>query len=125
MPPDPTPATDWLHSLIGIKAAHVVAGVLGGAVRGLISPAFPWSQRITSAVVGAAAAGYGTPVMTAIARQWMDSSGYPASDVEGVVGFLLGLSGMTVCDGVIKWIAKWWNEPPNNLGGYTPPSSKV
>lgn len=112
------PPADWLHALIGVKSAHAVAGIFGGLVRGLISRGFSWTQRISSAVVGAAVAGYGTPFMAPVARKWLDLWSYPSGDIEGSLGFALGLVGMTVCDALIRWARRWRAGPPPP---FTPP----
>lgn len=108
---DIQPPSDWLHAVVGIKSAHVVAGVLGGVARGLVSRGFSWSQRIGSAVIGAIVAGYGTPAAAAIVRHWLSGAGYPPSDIEGSVGFALGLVGMTLCDVLIRRARQWWGAP--------------
>lgn len=114
------PPSDWLHAMIGVKSAHAVAGIFGGLVRGLISRGFSWTQRISSAVVGAAVAGYGTPFMAPVARKWLDLWAYPSGDIEGSLGFALGLVGMTVCDALIRWARRWRDGPPPP---WTPPKS--
>lgn len=112
------PPSDWLHAAIGVKSAHAVAGIFGGLVRGLISRGFSWTQRISSAVVGAAVAGYGTPFIAPVARKWLDLWAYPSGDIEGSLGFALGLVGMTVCDALIRWARRWRDGPPPP---WTPP----
>lgn len=107
---DIQPHADWLHALIGLKTPHLLAGLVGGVVRGVISPAFSWPQRITSAVIGAAVAGYLTPAAAPVARRWLETASGPG-DIEGSVGFALGLVGMTVCDALIR-IAKRWHDGP-------------
>lgn len=106
------PSPDWLHALVGVKSTHVVAGIIGGLVRGLVARGFSWPQRLGSAIVGAAVAGYGTPLAAPLARKWLDLWAYPAGDIEGSLGFALGLVGMTVCDAVIRWARRWRDEPP-------------
>lgn len=105
------PPYDWLQQAIGVKTPHVVAGIAGGVVRGLISRGFTWPQRLGSAVVGAAVAGYGTPFCAPILRKWLDLWQYPAGDIEGSLGFALGLVGMTVCDALIRWARRWRDGP--------------
>jgi hypothetical protein len=106
------PPADWLHALIGVKSAHAVAGIFGGLVRGLVSRGFSWTQRISSAVVGAAVAGYGTPLIAPLARDWHGTWTSPPGDIEGSVGFALGLVGMTLCDALIRWARRWRDGPP-------------
>lgn len=117
---------DWLYQMLGVKGVHVYAGIFGGLVRGLVAKGFSWSQRITSAIVGAGVAGYGTPFISPIARKWLDLWSYPAGDIEGSLGFALGLVGMTICDALIRWARRWRDGdppsflPPPNRGADTP-----
>lgn len=110
---------DWLFLQLGIKTHHVLAGLAGGLVRGLVSPGFTWPQRLASTLVGAAVAGYVTPFAAPLARKWLDLWAYPPGDIEGSLGFVLGLVGMTVCDALIKWARRWRDgDPP----GWHPPA---
>lgn len=113
---DVQPPGDWLHALVGLKTPHVIAGIFGGLVRGLVSPAFSWPQRLSSAIVGAAVAGYGTPIATPIVRHWFASWVQMNGDIEGSVGFALGLVGMTVCDALIRWARRWRDGQPPQPG---------
>lgn len=111
---DIQPPSDWLHALIGLKGTHVLAGVVGGVVRGLVAHGFSWTQRLTSAAVGGFTAGYFTPVASPIARQWLDAWTSPQGDIEGSVGFALGLVGMTACDALIRWAKRWRDGSPTS-----------
>lgn len=110
MPDMPPP--DWLHHLVGVKIVNVVSGVAGGLVRGMIAPGFTLTQRVTSAIVGGLTAGYATPAAMPIIRKWLDLWSYPTGDIEGSVGFCLGLVGMTICDAMIRWARRWRDGPP-------------
>lgn len=114
-----SPPPDLLYSLFGLKSPHVFAGLFGGTVRGLISKGFTWPQRIISAVVGALTAGYATPVVVPLAQHWIVAWGYRMGELEGSVGFALGLVGMTVCDALIQRARKW-----RDSGGSLPPPPK-
>lgn len=109
------PPPDWLHGAIGAKFVNVISGIAGGLARGLVSPGFSLSQRISSAVVGGLTAGYGTPAVMPIVRRWLDLWSYPTGDIEGSVGFCLGLVGMTICDALIRWAKRWRDGPPPSL----------
>ncbi|KZE34085.1 hypothetical protein IMF23_04225 [Chelatococcus daeguensis] len=98
---------------LGVNIVHLASGVAGGIVRGLINPSYTWTARISSAVVGGLTAGYGTPATAHFVRRWLELWGYPFGDVEGSVGFLLGLCGMTICDAVIRWARRWRDGPPS------------
>lgn len=106
------PSPDWLQAFVGAKLFNVVSGVAGGLVRGLIAKGFSWPQRISSAVVGGLTAGYMTPAAMPLIRKWFDLWGYTSGDIEGSVGFALGLVGMTICDALIRWARRWRDGPP-------------
>lgn len=112
------PFVEWLHDIVGVKLVNVVSGVAGGLVRGLIAKGFSWPQRISSAIVGGLTAGYATPGVMPVIRKWLDVWSYPTGDIEGSVGFALGLVGMTVCDALIRWARRWRDGPPP---GFVPP----
>jgi hypothetical protein len=109
------PSPEWhtlLQQILGVKFMNVIAGFAGGAVRGLVVKGFSWTQRLSSAVVGGLTAGYATPAAMPIIRKWLDLRSYPTGDIEGSVGFALGLVGMTVCDALIRWARGWCDGPP-------------
>lgn len=95
-----------------MKLVNVIAGGLGGLVSGLISKNVTWPERITSCIVGAITAGYGTPVAMPIVRKWLDLWSYPNGEIEGAVGYALGLCGMTACTALIRWVKRWRDGPP-------------
>lgn len=106
------PSPDWLHQLVGVKLINVFSGIAGGLVRGLVARGFTMTQRISSAIVGGLTAGYATPAAMPVIRKWLDLWAYPTGDIEGSVGFCLGLVGMTLCDAVIRWARRWRDGPP-------------
>lgn len=107
--PDP----GWFADVLGVKLVNVSSGIAGGLVRGLVARGFTWPQRLTSAIVGGLTAGYATPAVMPIVRKWLDVWSYPTGDLEGSVGFGLGLVGMTICDAVIRWARRWRDGPPS------------
>lgn len=106
------PPPSWFHGTFGMKEIHLFAGFAGGLVRGLVAHNFSWPQRITSAIVGGLTAGYGTPAVTPLVRHWLEIWSYPTGDMEGSIGFALGLVGMTICDALIRWARRWRDGPP-------------
>jgi len=110
--PPPESLNAIVHEMLGVKLLNVFAGFAGGTVRGLVVKGFSWPQRIASAVVGGITAGYATPAAMPLIRKWLDLWAYPTGDIEGSVGFALGLVGMTVCDAVIRWARRWRDGPP-------------
>ena len=109
-PPNP----DWLHTMLGLKAQHVIAGAVGGMARGFVAKGISWPQRLTSAIVGAMVAGYGTPIATPMMQElvelvhkWIGAAPSPVQNLEGSTGFALGLVGMSLCDVAIRWTKRW------------------
>ncbi|KFC73182.1 hypothetical protein FG93_01926 [Bosea sp. LC85] len=105
----------WLQQSTGLKWIHVFAGIAGGVTRGLVTKNVSWAQRISSAIVGGLTAGYCTPAVTPMVRKWLDTFdlwSQPGGDIEGSLGFCLGLVGMTVCDAAIRWAQRLRDGPP-------------
>lgn len=104
IPPEPT--------ILGIKVAHLVAGGLGGLIRSLTNSGGSLSRHITSATVGAVMAGYGTPIGAYMAASYLAAPDIPPISVEGLVGYMLGLTGLSLTDMVLRWIRAWRDRPP-------------
>lgn len=118
------PPHGWLRAVAGLNEVHLIAGISGGLVRGLVARNMSWWQRLTSAIVGGLTAGYATPAVTPLLRRWLELWSYPAGDLEGSIGFCLGLVGMTICDALIRWARRWRDGPPPFLpphSGASPP----
>ncbi len=98
----------WLKGL-GINESTATAGLLGGTVRGLIIQG-GWVNGIISAFVGAVTANYMAPSLAAAENinVWNWS--------EGMVGFVVGMAGMLICEGVLKY-ARDWSVNPKLPGG--------
>lgn len=94
-------------TFLGIKVTHLVAGVLGGAVRGFLVGG-GWAEAFISVFVGGVTAAYfTTPLTQSPMNYWMIP--------EGTVGFLVGLTSMLLCEGILKY-AKAWSRKPNFPG---------
>lgn len=108
--------SDPLHAVLGIKLVHVSAGFFGGLVRAIVSSReeregswFLWFLRsVGTAIVGALFAGHLTPIVAPIISGW---SNVRDVSVEGATGFVLGLCGLALSEGLIK-IARRWRENP-------------
>ncbi len=57
--------------ILGISITHLVAGGIGGLVRGLTRPEQSWLRRSAGAVAGAFTAGFATPVAAPIAASFL------------------------------------------------------
>lgn len=100
---------DPLQGLIGIKLTHLLAGVAGGVVRAFLAGG-SWLAAVSSVVVGSLTAGYlTTPVYTG-AKSWFPALGNDTSS-EHAIGFLVGLTAMLICEGVLKTARVWARNP--------------
>ena len=100
---------DPLQSLIGIKLTHLLAGVAGGIVRALLAGG-SWFAAISSVVVGSLTAGYLTAPVYAGAKTWFPIVGHDVSS-EHAISFLVGLTAMLICEGVLRFIRAWSRNP--------------
>lgn len=91
----------------GVKVFHLVAGVAGGVVRSFVVGRYGVVEATGAVIVGGLTAGYGTPAVIPIATKWLSIAGYPAAGLDGAVGFLLGLCGMTFAEVAIKQARRW------------------
>ncbi|MFG1389097.1 hypothetical protein [Xanthobacter versatilis] len=94
-------------TIFGLKLSHLLAGGLGGLSRSLAHPGGSIVRHITTTIVGTVVAAYGTPVGAAVAVRYLGMPDIPLGSMEGVVGFLLGLAGMSLCEAVPRWVRKW------------------
>lgn len=100
---------DPLQSLIGIKLTHLLAGVAGGVVRAFLAGG-SWVAAISSVVVGSLTAGYLTTPVYSGAKAWFPPLGHDTSS-EHAIGFLVGLTAMLICEGVLR-AARGWSRNP-------------
>ncbi|MEW6258106.1 MAG: hypothetical protein AB1592_19300 [Pseudomonadota bacterium] len=107
-------------TLFGIKLAHMAAGAMGGIVRSLTKPGGSITRHITTAVVGTVVAGYGTPIGAHFAVRYLASADISQASVEGMTGFVLGLTGMSLCEALLAWIKKWRDGPPPSFPPFPP-----
>jgi hypothetical protein len=107
LPPEPT--------ILGLKVAHLLAGGVGGLVRSLTHPGGSIMRHVTTAIVGTAVAGYGTPIGAQVAARYLAMPAVPVASLEGMVGFVLGLVGMSICEALLRWARIWRDGPPPAL----------
>lgn len=108
---------DPLQSLIGIKLTHLLAGVAGGVVRAFLAGG-SWVAAISSVVVGSLTAGYLTTPVYHGAKSWFPALGHDISS-EHAIGFLVGLTAMLICEGVLR-AARGWSKNPKLPGNGRP-----
>ena len=95
----------------GIKAAHLVTGIIGGAVgllfgkprKGIIAKL----RAIITVIVGAVVTGYVTPLIFI----WKPE----LETVEHAIAFVVGLFGMGVIEGVFNIISKFKTNPIESI----------
>lgn len=92
---------------LGIKAPHLLAGALGGLVRVLSRPEEGITRKIFTTMVGAIVAGYATSPVTGIALNYLSAYHLDEASIAGSVGFLLGLTGLSICEGIIRIAQRW------------------
>lgn len=97
---------DFLDAL-GIKLGVVVAGFMGGVLRGLSRRRYTAREICVTPIVGAIAAAY----MTEPALYYLRSINWPLPDRDmtaiNVVAFVVGICGMWVSDLAFEIIARW------------------
>ncbi len=100
---------DPVQGLLGIKITHLVAGIAGGVVRAFLSGG-GWLAATSSVVVGSLTAGYLTTPVYAGAKHYFPSLGADISS-EHAISFLVGLTAMMICEGVLR-AARGWSRSP-------------
>lgn len=99
---------DPIETAVGIKLTHLIAGVAGGTVRAFLSGE-GFIAAFSSVVVGSLTAGYLTGPVYAAARSYVDLPPDPSS--EHAIGFLVGLTAMLICEGVLRAVRGWSKKP--------------
>lgn len=99
---------DPLQGFLGIKLTHLLAGVAGGTVRAFMSGE-GWLAAFSSVVVGSLTAGYLTAPVYAGTQKYFSIP--PDPSTEHAIGFLVGLTAMLICEGVLR-SARLWSKKP-------------
>jgi hypothetical protein len=109
---------DPLQIYLGIKTANVVAGLAGGAVRAILRPRVGAVWTMVTGFAGAMAAAYLTPLVIALASHWgyLPADASTAMDLERAVSFVVGLTGMSVCEGIVLAGQRWGKNPVLRVG---------
>ena len=100
---------DPVQGLLGIKLTHLIAGIAGGVVRAFLAGG-SCMEAVSAVIVGSLTAGYlTTPVYAAARAQFPSLANDPSS--EHAIGFLVGLTAMLICEGVLR-AARGWSRNP-------------
>ena len=100
---------DPVEGMIGIKLTHLFAGFAGGVVRAFLAGG-SWLAAVSSVVIGSLTAGYLTTPVYSGATAWFPFVKTDSSS-EHAIGFLVGLTGMLICEGVLKAVRGWSKNP--------------
>ncbi len=95
-------------TILGVKLSLLVSGILGGVVRPMVLGG-GWMASFFSAFAGGVASAYFTVPITYSKMNYLDIP-------EGTVGFIVGLTGMSLCEGIIR-IGRIWARKPVLPGG--------
>lgn len=105
---------DPIQGFIGIKATHLLAGVAGGTVRAFLAGG-GWIAAVSSVVIGSLTAGYlTTPIYSGVKAYFPGVHSDVSS--EHAVSFLVGLTAMLICEGVLR-AARGWSKNPKLPAG--------
>ncbi|WP_336800478.1 hypothetical protein [Kaistia sp. MMO-174] len=116
----PGTGSEWAAAIIA-KLATAAGGLAGAWVRNLFPPHKPMRQRVPEYIAGALAAVYGGPVagplmyetLIAIFRTFGVDVGRALSrpSVESLSGFMCGVVGLTIIEGVFVLARRWRDDP--------------
>lgn len=101
---------DPLQGMLGIKLTHLLAGVAGGTVRAFLAGG-GWLAAVSSVVIGSLTAGYLTTPVYGGLKSYFPSINSGDTSLEHAVGFLVGLTAMLICEGVLR-TARGWSKNP-------------
>lgn len=99
---------DPLEALIGLKLTHGVGGILGALVRSLIKKDSMIAGFI-SITVGGICSLYGTTPAYLWMTTYIPSIAVPST--EHMMSFLIGVTGMTLCEGIMIKAKRWSDNP--------------
>lgn len=107
-------AQDYL-TYIGIEVSHIAAGLAGGIVRAVLRPGGSFLTCFSTTFVGVLSAAYATP----LAKIYL---GLTEADLAmtNALAFGIGLMGMSVAEGLIRF-GKRWEANPTLPGPPAPP----
>jgi hypothetical protein len=100
---------DPVQGFLGIKLTHLLAGVAGGTVRAFLAGG-GWLAAVSSVVIGSLTAGYLTTPIYAGVKAYFPAVNRDISS-EHAVSFLVGLTAMLICEGVLR-AARGWSKNP-------------
>lgn len=86
---------------LSIPLEHVLSGAAGGFSHSLVTGRIAFREAGRAILIGALVSGYGTQASTSLLCKWLMSVGYKAGGLDDIVGFTLGLCGITVTETLI------------------------
>lgn len=98
-----------IETIAGIKITHLLAGIAGGTMRYILGGTRGWIEAFTSVLSGCIAAAYMTiPVYFAIVHYF---PAFADPSTEHTAGFLVGLTGLLICEGIMNYAKRWKDNP--------------
>lgn len=100
----------FIIPLLNIPLAYVMGGVCGGVSSLLVYKRFGRVDVVRSIVVGGLVAGYATQPVTSVAAKTLEGMGHKVCGLDDIVGFALGLCGITVAETALIMAKRWRDE---------------
>lgn len=114
------PPNDWVVFLVS-KGTAALSGLAGAYIRNIFPPYKPWTQRVPEYIGGALTAVYAGPVAGPILKASLEhflqlfgvhlADALPAANVESLAGFMCGVVGLTVIEGIFLLVKRWRRNP--------------
>lgn len=99
---------DFGGEFLGVKFAHLLAGVAGGVVRAVILKS-RFIDGFFSALAGSLTAAYLTDPTFALVK--LLSPALNTDRMEYASSFIVGLTAMSICEGLMKKARAWSKKP--------------
>ena len=100
----------FIIPVLNIPLAYVMGGVCGAISSLFVYKSFSRIDVIRSIVVGGLVAGYATQPATSVATKALGSTGYNICGLDDIIGFALGLCGITVAETTLMLAKRWKDE---------------
>lgn len=106
------------------EAALYYSGGAGGLVRWLSLKGVSWRDGISSIIVGAMVARFGSPLALPAVDSLLSGFSQDATATHGLAGFLVGIGGITVVGGIADWWKDWRARKHSQEAGPASPPPK-
>lgn len=106
--------SDWFLTYLNIKLSYLLAGAAGGIVRAFLIGTSAYAA-ISSIIVGTLSATYLTSTASQIYGAVFRVNVEP--NLQHGVAFVVGLTAMLICEGLLRMACKWAKNPVLPGGG--------